>query len=135
MEQMVRVVDIPIDSTPEQAELLLNAPYKDDFYLGWIAFDLWGVGARAFFKRRVSEKSHGKSKSDPDGKDAEARAIVQANARLTISGIVTELRAHGIKRSTGWVSNMRAERVQQSTCGKARLDVLTCATSLIESKG
>lgn len=51
----IRVVDVPLDATAEQAEQLLNAPYEDGFYLDKLIVTWPGVGARAFFKRRVRQ--------------------------------------------------------------------------------
>jgi hypothetical protein len=113
-EKMVRVIDIPPDTTAEEAEVLLNRPYEEGYYLasvvGWDRF-----GARAFYRRRLITKSgenksdRGGNRSDRDGLDKAARAIVQANPRRTIRAIQHALADAGIRRSVGWVSNARAD--------------------------
>jgi hypothetical protein len=52
---------------------------------------------------------HGGNRSDRDGLDKAARAIVQADPRRTIRAIQHALADAGIRRSVGWISNTRAD--------------------------
>lgn len=49
------------------------------------------------------------NKSDRDGKDDDARAVIQANATLTVRALVAKLAALGIDRKKTWVTNARLE--------------------------
>ena len=51
----------------------------------------------------------GGNRSDRDGLDKAARAIVQADPSRTIRAIQQALADAGIRRSVGWVSNTRAD--------------------------
>jgi hypothetical protein len=51
----------------------------------------------------------GGNRSDRDGLDKAARAIVQADPRRTIREIRHALADAGIRRSVGWISNARAD--------------------------
>jgi hypothetical protein len=51
----------------------------------------------------------GGNRSDRDGLDKAARAIVQADPRRTIRAIQQALADAGIRRSVGWISNTRAD--------------------------
>ena len=54
-----RVVDVPLDATPEQMEELLNGPAHDGYSLQSLVFTWPGVGARAVFKL-AARLVHGK---------------------------------------------------------------------------
>jgi hypothetical protein len=49
------------------------------------------------------------NKSDRDGKDNVARAVIQANATMTVRALVAKLAALGIDRKKTWVTNARLE--------------------------
>jgi hypothetical protein len=51
----------------------------------------------------------GGNRSDRDGLDKAARAIVQADASRTIRAIQQALADAGIRRSVGWISNARSD--------------------------
>jgi len=109
MEKQFLVIDIPRDATAEQAEALLSAHDAQDYYLaGPIAAEWPGIGARAFFKLRVTHKAgQGRSKADADGKDVAAKALIAANTTLTIPALVEMLADAGIARKNTWVGNTR----------------------------
>jgi predicted DNA-binding protein len=48
-------------------------------------------------------------KSNRDGKDEAARAIIESDPRRTVRRIQRALADAGIRRSTGWISNARAD--------------------------
>ncbi len=121
-EKMVRVIDIPPETTAEGAEVLLNRPYEEGYYLASVVS--WGrFGARAFYRRRLITKSgenisdRGGNRSDRDGLDNAARAIIHADPRRTIRAIQHALAGAGIRRSVGWISNARAALNSKPTLG------------------
>jgi hypothetical protein len=56
MKLKIRVIDIPVTATAEEAERLLNALYDDGYYEERLVQNGLpeGIGARAFFKLRVN---------------------------------------------------------------------------------
>jgi hypothetical protein len=55
MKLNIRVIDIPVNTTAEEAERLLNAPYDDGYYQERLVQNGLpeGIGARAFYKLRI----------------------------------------------------------------------------------
>jgi hypothetical protein len=51
----------------------------------------------------------GGNKANRDGKDDDARAVIQANATMTVRALVAKLAALGIDRKKTWVTNARLE--------------------------
>jgi hypothetical protein len=108
MENAVRVIDIPPDTTAVQAEDLLNVPYEEGYYLAFVVS--WaGLGARAFYKRRVNGAGTSSDKANRDVEDETAKAVIRANDSLTVQALVKKLAARGIKRGKTWVSTARLE--------------------------
>lgn len=109
MENAVRVIDIPLDTTAQEAEDLLNAPYEEGYYLASVV--VWDrLGARAFYKRRfwaAPGAGTGRNKANRDGEDEAAKAVIRANDALTVQALVKKLAALGIKRGKTWVSTAR----------------------------
>ena len=59
----------------------------------------------------------GGNRSDRDGLDNAARAIIHADPRRTIRAIQHALAGAGIRRSVGWISNARAALNSKPTLG------------------
>jgi hypothetical protein len=111
MENMVRVIDIPPDTTAEQAEELLNLPFEEGYHLTAIlAWDRFG--ARAFYRRRVRAAPSGKTggnQANRDGQDAAAKAVIRAHADMTVPALIAKLKDVGIVRKQTWVTYARLD--------------------------
>jgi hypothetical protein len=106
---MVRVVDIQVGASAEEAERLLNEPYSDGFYLMQV-YPVEGAAHRAFFKHRVLKQNI--PVRNRDGKEAEALAIIKANAHLPQRRIVELLDRAGIRRGLSWVNRKMIEMMR-----------------------
>jgi hypothetical protein len=102
MKKTLLVVDIPNDSTAEQAEVALNQPLTEGYYLR-LMFPFPGV-VRAFFQLYAP-------KPGPEKRDREDEAIkfVKDNIGLSIRGIYEGLKGIGITRSKTWVADRKAD--------------------------
>lgn len=118
--EAVLVIDVPMDTTAEEAAALLNEPLQRNYYLtsvlGWS--EVPGVGARAFFKLRVKTPGtvcHSMTQAaivaDATEQIAEARAVefIRDNPTMSIRGLRSALEASGFKRGHSWVHVKRHE--------------------------
>lgn len=103
---MIRVVDLSTDTSQEEAERLLNAPYAAGYYLERLIPD-WSdaVKARAVYRKRKREEQT----APPDSDSADA--LLRAHPKMSVRELQNLLNAHGVKRSRGWVHKQRT-RIQ-----------------------
>ena len=103
------VVDVPLNATPEYAEHILNAACERGYYVLAILPGVMG-GARGYFgKRRAPLLRGNKPKSNTDGKQDAALAIIKANPGDSIRQLVNRMQDAGIIRGKTWVSEKRME--------------------------
>lgn len=102
-ELKIRVVDIPVNVTAEQAERLLNEPFDANYYLDKTFPGLGGLGIRAVFRQRC-EKTLTLSPEDET-----AKAIVHENWSQSASAVRFTLADAGIVRTADWITNVRVE--------------------------
>ena len=108
-KKTIIVVDVPPNVAPEQAELLLNAACERGYYVLAVLPGVMG-GARGYFgKRREPLLRGNKPKSNTDGKQDAALAIIKANPCYSIRQLVNRMQDAGIIRGKSWVSEKRME--------------------------
>jgi hypothetical protein len=108
-EKLVLVLDIPVDTTADEAERLLNVNCEAGFYIAAIV--PWpGVGARAFLKRYAAKGAPTKPPvNGRNGKQAEAVQYIKDNPDMTLRALAAGLQTIGFKRGPAWCHNKRVE--------------------------
>ena len=99
-------IDVPHNTTPDEAAKLLDGPNQGDYYLHRIV-EWPGVGVRAFFGLRI------KPEDKPSGQALEARAVqfIRDNREMSVKELCAGLKALRYVRSQPWVAAKRAEIV------------------------
>jgi len=108
MLEPIRVIDIPNGTSPADAERLLNTPYTDGFYL--FAAVSCGDVTRAIFKilkREIARRRGPTKRSNKDGQEVEAVAIIREWPEDSLNELVERLKAAGIERGRSWINVKR----------------------------
>jgi hypothetical protein len=118
IQPVIRVVDVPDAATAEEAERLMNGPCDQANYLLVNVLYMEPLrSTRAFFRLSAREQAGrtdtarsvgvGGNKANRDGNDEAARAVIKANATMTITALIAKLKEMGIDRRKTWVTYQR----------------------------
>lgn len=112
MQPVIRVIDVPDAASAEEAERLMNGPCDQANYLLVNVLYMEPLrSTRAVYRLSAREQASTATgtRSDSDGKDDAARAVIAANSALTVPALIAKLAALGIDRKKTWVAYARLD--------------------------
>jgi len=110
-QPVIRVIDVPDAATAGEAEQLMNGPCVEANYLLVNVLYMEPLKSMRAVYRLSAREQQGRpdATAGGDGKDDQARAVIAANATMTIPALVAKLADMGIDRKKTWVSYARLD--------------------------
>jgi hypothetical protein len=106
-EPTMRVFDLPLSITAEDAEQMLNDQCERGLYLSGVV--AWpGYGVRVFMRRYAKPTGP----ANTVNKEARAMQFLRDNREMTAKELTAAFKALGFVRSEAWVSKKRADVVR-----------------------